>query len=235
MEKFFEFLMSGKFLASVIALAAIFLMYKDSILTHRNKSEPTNQPESPVRPVVTPPNGNQGQSTLSELEKIGLKIAMFLVILGIIFVTKWFFKSQGGVKNVAREIIAGEKTREEIVADSIQKIADAAKDAEKARKRAEDEYIADEYGMFGSLKNDFLGKNTFRGKSDSEKSEDQEDLTNSVPSNKTDGNSKSSTSVSTPDPAVIAEQERMRKLLEHQNTDPQGKPIVPVVYPTITR
>jgi hypothetical protein len=188
--------------------------------------------DSNIQSSKQQPNGNPGQSTLSELQKIGLKIAMFLVILGIIFVTKWFFKSQGGVVNVTKDIFVGAKTPAQITADSLHQIDIDIANAKKARSRAEDQLIAEEGGVFGSVAAGLFGKQIFRGKSDSQESEDSEDLTNSVPSKNNDRNSNSShTSVPVPDPAVIAEQERMRKLFEHQNTDPQGNPIVPVAYP----
>jgi flagellar biogenesis protein FliO len=188
MEKLITFLMSRYFITLLIVLAGMYFLYKIYVFKHRNESTQEKISEKDNRN-----NGgkNNDQKNITEekplllkLQEIGAMFAMFLFIILIIFLTKSFFKSQGGVKNVLRETFVGEKTPAEITADSLHQIdVDIAND-EKARKKAEDEYIADEYGMGGSLIVDFIGKHRFRGKSNSQESEDTEDLTNSVPSKK---------------------------------------------------
>jgi hypothetical protein len=168
------------------------------------------------------------------LRKVGAILVFFFLAIFMFWFLHWFTTDKTeinkGLYHGTKEIIIGVKTREEIVADSIQKIADAAKDAEKARSRAEDQKIAEEGGVFGSVAAGLFGKRIFRGKSGSQESEETEDLTNSVPSNNTDRQN-SNTSVAVPDPNIAIEQERMKNLLKNQNTDPQGNPIVPVTYP----
>jgi hypothetical protein len=236
MEKLITFLMSRYFITLLIVLAGMYFLYKIYVFKHRNESTQEKISEKDNRN-----NGgkNNDQKNITEekplllkLQEIGAMFAMFLFIILIIFLTKSFFKSQGGVKNVLRETMVGEKTPAEIITDSLHQIDVDIANAEKARKKAEDKYIAEEGGVLGSIGVGLFGKRIFRGKSDSQESEDSEDLANSVPSKNNGQNSNSSnTSVSIPDPVVIAEQERMRKLFEHQNTDPQGNPIVPMQYP----